>query len=133
MTHTAHGQSPVRAAQASVRGRSKPSTQEAAKAYMIIPKGTVIPVKIASTRLGDRGQTVIMARTKTFVLPDKAVMIPAGSPVEGTAQRRGGKWEIQWHSISVLSATGREADIQAMNEVPGKVSLDGSSLLIKAK
>lgn len=124
----------AQAAQASMRqGKSPTSASETARASVLIPKGTVIPVKVESTRPGARGQTVILARSRSFVLPDKTVMIPAGSQIEGMAHQRAGKWEIHWHSVSVLSAGGSQADIQAMNEIPGKTSLYGRSLLIKAK
>lgn len=148
--HSAHRQYIAQAAQASLRpGRSKTSAQAAyasgrpgpsqtstpgtARASVVIPRGTLIPVEIESTRLRGRGQTVILARTRSFVFPDQAVLIPAGSQVEGTAQRHAGKWEIHWHSVSVVSAEGREADIQARNEIPVQASLDGRSLLIKTK
>lgn len=107
------------------------SISDTAKTSMVIPKGTVIPVKIESTQLGGLGQTVIRARTRSYVFPDKAVLIPAGSRVEGMAKRRGGKWEIHWNSVSVVSVDGQEADIQAMNRIPGKANLYGRSLLIR--
>src|SRR5690349_6320854 len=134
LQNSAHHRSIAQAAQASVQpGKSKTSASETTRDSVLIPKGTVIPVKVESTRPGDRGQTVILARARSFVLPDKTVLIPAGSQIEGMAHRRAGQWEIHWHSVSVVSAEGREADIQAMNEVPGKASLYGRSLLIKAK
>lgn len=108
------------------------SVSQTSRPSMVIPRGTVIPVKIESTQLGGLGQTVIRARTRSYVFPDKAVLIPAGSRVEGMAQRRGGKWEIHWNSVSVVSVDGQEADIQAMNSIPGKANLYGRSLLIRA-
>lgn len=121
------------AAQAARHVKSKAAVSDAARAAVVIPKGTLIPVKIESTRLIGLGQTVILARTRSYVLPDKTVLIPAGSQVEGMAQRRAGRWEIHWHSVSVVSAGGGEAEIQAMNEIPAKASLYGRSLLVKAK
>ena len=102
------------------------------KASMMIPKGTLIPVKIESTQSRGLGQTRIVARTKSYVFRDKTVLIPAGSQIEGMAHQHAGKWEIHWHSVSVVSAEGREADIQAMNEIPGRATLHGRSLLVRA-
>lgn len=134
LQNSAYHPSIAQSAHASVRpGKSKTSVSETARASVLIPKGTLIPVKIESTQSRGLGQTRIVARTKSYVFRDETVMIPAGSKVEGTARRYGNKWEIHWHSVSVVSAEGREADIQAMNEIPGKASLYGRSLLIKAK
>ncbi|TAM82169.1 MAG: hypothetical protein EPN47_09480 [Acidobacteria bacterium] len=129
----AQDRSIVQTTQPSWLGGLKTSVSRNARASMVIPKGTLIPVEIEATQLGGLGQTVIRARTKSYVFPDKTVMIPAGSEVEGTAQRFGRKWEIRWDSVSVLSAEGRRADLEAMNEVPGTAGLYGKSLLVKAK
>jgi hypothetical protein len=98
-----------------------------------IPKGTLIPVEIESAQPGRSGRARVLARTKSYVFADKTVMIPPGSEVQGIAQRYGDKWEIHWNSVSVLSVGGRQAEIQAMSEIPGKASLYGRSLLVKAK
>jgi hypothetical protein len=101
-------------------------------ALKIIPRGTMIPVEIESTQFGGGGRVLVMARTKSYVFTDNTVVIPPGSEVQGIAQRIGDKWEIRWSKISVLSVAGKEAAIQAMNEIRGKASLYGRSLLVEA-
>ncbi|HXH49469.1 MAG TPA: hypothetical protein VNM47_09000 [Terriglobia bacterium] len=104
---------------------------DAAKTLKAIPKGTVIPVEIESAQFRGLGQVRILARTKAYVFPEKTVMIPPGSEVRGIAKLHGDKWEIHWDSVSVLSVGGSQAEIQAKNEILGKESLNGRSLLVK--
>ena len=104
---------------------------DAVKTLRAIPKGTVIPVEIETAQFRGLGQVRILARTKEYVFPEKTVVIPPGSEVRGIAKLNGDKWEIHWDSVSVLSVGGRQAEIQAKNEIPGKESLSGRSLVVK--
>jgi hypothetical protein len=101
-------------------------------ALKMIPKGTMIPVEIESAQFGGGGRATILARTKSYVFTDNTVVIPPGSKIQGIAQRIGDKWEIRWNKVSVLSVGGQQAAIQAMNEIRGKASLYGRSLLVEA-
>jgi hypothetical protein len=122
----------TRTSQAPWLGERQRAISDTVAATKAIPKGTLVPVEIESAQFGGMGHARILARTQAYVFPDKTVVIPAGSEVRGIAGRHGDMWEIHWNSVSVLSVGGRQADIQAVSEIPGKASLNGRSLLVKA-
>ena len=99
-------------------------------APMVIPAGTLIPVVIISTQFQGAGQAVVVARTTSDVFPSKAVVIPAGSEVVGTAQREGTKWKIYWRSVSIR---GRQVHLSATNETAGGESLKGRALVVQMR
>jgi hypothetical protein len=99
-------------------------------APMVIPAGTEIPVVIRSTQFQGAGQAVIVAQTTSDLFPSKAVVIPAGSEVAGTAQREGNKWKIYWISVSVR---GREVRISATNEASAGEDLKGQSMIVRMR
>ena len=96
-------------------------------APIVIPPGTLIPVVIISTQFQGAGQTLVVARTTSDLFPSKAVVIPAGSQVVGTAQREGTKWKIYWNSVSVR---GRQAHLSAINETSAGGSLKGQAMVV---
>jgi len=100
------------------------------RAPMIIPSGTMMPVVIESTQFHGSGQISVLARTTSDLFPNKAVVIPAGSQVQGIAQRVGKKWKIYWNSVSVR---GRRAKITGTDEVPETESLEGRSMLVNVR
>jgi hypothetical protein len=130
--HAAQKQLIVRPGDASFLGEWQSTISKAAKTLKAIPKGTLIPVEIESAQFRGTDKVTILARTRSYVFADKTVMIPPGSEVRGTAQRDGGTWKIHWDSVSVLSVGGSQTDIQAKSEIPGKESLNGRTLLVKA-
>lgn len=97
-------------------------------APMVIPVGTAIPVVISSTQFQGAGQSVIIARTTSDLFPSRAVVVPAGSRVVGTAQREGTKWKIYWTSVSVR---GYRAHISASNETSVGENLRGQAMVIQ--
>jgi len=97
-------------------------------APIVIPPGTLLPVVIDSTEFRGAGQAVVVGRTTSDLFPSKAVVIPAGSQVVGTAQREGTKWKIYWNSVSVR---GRQAHLSGASEVSG--SLKGRALVVEAR
>jgi hypothetical protein len=99
-------------------------------APMVIPAGTSIPVVISSTEFRGAGQAVVVARTTSDLFPSRAVVIPAGSQVVGTAQREGTKWKIYWSSVSVR---GRQAHFSATSEIPASESLKGQAMVIQMR
>jgi hypothetical protein len=99
-------------------------------APIVIPAGTSIPVVIVSTQFQGAGQAVVVARTTSDLFPSKAVVIPAGSEVVGTAQREGTKWKIYWHSVSVR---GHQARISAGNETGAGEALKGRAMTVQAR
>jgi len=99
-------------------------------APIVIPAGTSIPVVIVSTQFQGAGQAVIEARTTSDLFPSKAVVVPAGSKVVGTAQRSGEKWKIYWNSISIR---GRQAHISAASEIAAGQDLKGQAMIVQAR
>jgi hypothetical protein len=99
-------------------------------APIVIPAGTSIPVVIVSTQFQGAGQAVIVGRTTSDLFPNKAVVIPAGSKVVGTAQRSGEKWKIYWSSISIR---GRQAHISAASEIAAGQDLKGQAMIVQAR
>lgn len=99
-------------------------------APIVIPAGTGIPVIIRSTQFQGAGQAVVVAQTTSDLFPSKAVVIPAGSEVVGTAQREGNKWKIYWTSVSIR---GRQARISATNEAPAGEDLKGQSMVVQLR
>jgi hypothetical protein len=130
--HAAQKQLIVRPTEAAWLGEWQREIPDAAKTLKAIPKGTLIPVEIESAQFRGADRVSILARTKSYVFADKTVMIPSGSEVRGIAQRDGDTWKIHWDSVSVLSVGGSRTGIQAKSEIPGKESLNGRVLLVKA-
>jgi hypothetical protein len=97
---------------------------------IIIPRGTLMPVVIKSAQFHGAGQVSVTARTTSDLFPSKAVVIPAGSEVQGIAQRIGKNWKIYWNSVSVR---GRRAKIAGTNQVPEGESLEGSTLEVNVR
>lgn len=100
------------------------------RAPIIIPSGTSLPVVIESAQFHGAGQVSVVGRTTSDQFPNKAVVIPAGSQVQGIAQRVGENWKIYWSSVSVQ---GREAKIAGTNEVPEAGNLPGTSVLVNVR
>ena len=99
-------------------------------APITIPAGTSIPVVIVSTEFQGAGQAVVVARTTSDLFPSKAVVIPAGSQVVGTAQRQGDKWKIYWNSVSVQ---GSRAHLSATNEISSGEGLKGLPMVLQTR
>lgn len=100
------------------------------RAPIVIPSGTSMPVVIESTQFHGAGQVSVTARTTSDLFPNKAVVIPAGSEVQGIAQRVGKNWKIYWNSVSVR---GRRANITGTNQVSEGETLKGSSLEVNVR
>jgi hypothetical protein len=100
------------------------------RAPIVIPGGTAMPVLIESTQFHGSGQVSVQARTTSDLFPNKAVVIPAGSQVQGIAQRVGEKWKIYWNSVSIR---GRQTKITGTDEVPGAESLEGRSVVVNVR
>lgn len=115
-------------AQSPTLGEFKTTISDALAAPIIIPAGTAMPVVIESTQFRGTGQAVVIAHTTSDLFPSKAVVIPAGSQVVGTAQRQGMRWKIYWNSVSVR---GQQVIISGASEVAG--SLKGHAMVVEAK
>jgi hypothetical protein len=66
-----------------------------------IPHGLNLPVSIASTESRGVGRLHVYGKTTAELFPNKNLVIPVGSEVEGEAVLAGGNWTIHWDEISI--------------------------------
>ena len=99
-------------------------------APITIPSGTVIPVVIDRTAFRGVGRFGLEGHTTMDLFPGPGVVIPAGSPVEGLAQRVGRHWEIFWSNVSIR---GQSVRIQATSEQPTDVDLLGRAMTARVR
>jgi hypothetical protein len=102
----------------------------ALSAPVVIPRGTAIPLAIQSAESRGVGRVHIVGRTTGDIFPSASVVIPAGSPVEGTAQRVAGTWKIHWTELSIR---GTSVPLSASSEEPAGGSLRGRMLVINVR
>ncbi len=111
-------------------GRFREQLSAAMTVRLLIPSGTSIPLTVQSTEFEGVGRMRVVGRTTADLFPTPKTVIPAGSAIEGSAQRsQGGVWRIYWSEVSVrgtsipISATSEESD----------GSLRGRSLLVRVR
>lgn len=81
-----------------------------------IPHGLKMMVAIASTESRGTGRMHVYGRTTTELFPNKNLIIPTGTEVEGEAVLSSGIWTIHWDEVNVrgvraqLSATSQESE-----------------------
>ena len=102
----------------------------ALQAHMFIPPGTSIPVAILGTESRGVGRVRVSGRTTADIYPNSRAVVPAGSPVEGTARLTMGRWRIHWAEVSVR---GVRVPISANSEEPAGAALRGRLLLLKVR
>jgi hypothetical protein len=94
-----------------------------------IPHGLTMSVTVASAESRGAGRMHVYGRTSTDLFPNRNLVIPAGTAVEGEAVLAGGNWTIHWDEVSVR---GVHAPISATSqEVQG--SLRGKSMLVNVR
>lgn len=102
----------------------------ALQAPTVIPRGTTIPLTVLSTETRGVGRVRVLGRTAMELYPSASVVIPAGSPVEGTAELVAGKWRIRWTEISIR---GTRVPFSANSEEPAGGTLRGRMLVVKVR
>jgi len=96
-------------------------------APLIIPKGTSIPLVVETTEFEGVGRMHVIGRTTADLFPNSRTAIPAGSYVEGSAQKWQGVWKIYWNQVSVRGAS---TAISATSEELGE-GLRGRSVMVR--
>jgi hypothetical protein len=87
-----------------------------ASAPIQIPHGLSMPVSIASTESRGAGRMHVYGKTTAQLFPNKNVVIPVGTQVEGDAVLSAGVWTIHWDELNVrgvhaeISATSQESE-----------------------
>ena len=95
-----------------------------------VPRGTSFSVAIRSLESRGVGRMQVRGQTVSDVSPSAGAVIPAGSTIEGTAQRVGGKWLIRWTDLSVRDT---HIEISGSSEEMTEGSLRGRTLVVKVK
>jgi hypothetical protein len=103
---------------------------EAMAAPIVIPGKTSIPVSIRSSGRQGTGAVHVSARTTAAIYPTRAVIVPAGSLVKGSARLVSKKWKIHW---SQLSIQGKRVEISASSEEPAGETLQGRLLVVNVR
>jgi hypothetical protein len=94
-----------------------------------IPHGLSLPVSIAYTESRGSGRAHVYGKTTAQLFPNKTVVIPAGTEVEGEAVLRGASWTIHWDEVNIR---GVHAEIFATsNEFVG--SLRGRNVILNVR
>jgi hypothetical protein len=98
-------------------------------APLAVPKGTSIPIVIETTEFEGVGRMRVVGRTTAALFPNSKTAIPAGSAVEGSAQKWQGVWKVYWTQLSVQ---GVSVPISASSEEAGE-GLRGRSMMVRVK
>lgn len=111
-------------------GAFRQQVVEAQARPIVIPRGTAIPVAIETTESEGVGRLRVRGRTTRDLFPSPAVVIPAGSDMEGTARVMSGLWSIHWTELSIR---GARVEINATSEAPRTGTLRGSTLVMEVR
>jgi len=94
-----------------------------------IPHGFNLPVAIAYTESRGTGRMHVYGKTTAQLFPNKDVVIPMGTEVEGEAVLRDGSWTIYWDEVSIRGVHARISAIS--NEAEG--SLRGRNVILNVR
>ena len=123
-------------AKASVQGPTVPLNEfrqqivSSLQTPIVIPRGTSIPVSIQFTESLGAGRLHVVGRTTSDIFPSPSVVVPAGSAIEGTAQRVGEAWKIYWNEVSIR---GARALLSARSQERAGGSLQGRVLVVNVR
>jgi hypothetical protein len=99
-------------------------------APLVIPSGTSIPVAIRSSDGRGGGKVHVSARTTATVYPNRSVVVPVGSSLEGSARLVSRTWKIHWSRVSIQ---GKRLEISASSEEPVDGPLRGRVILVNVR
>jgi hypothetical protein len=100
-----------------------------ASAPLQIPHGLAMSVAVVSTESRGTGRLHVYGKTTSDLYPNKALIIPAGTEVEGNAVLSSAMWTIHWDELNVR---GVHAQISATNQ-ESEGSLRGRSFVLNVK
>jgi len=101
----------------------------ALEAPIVIPKGTSLSVRIETTESPVAGRISVLGRTAFDAYPSRTVVVPAGSEVDGIAERVAGRWQIHWTGISIRDT---RVPIAATSQEPAE-QLGGRVIVIRVR
>ncbi len=94
-----------------------------------VPHGLAFSVAIVSTEPSGAGRMRVFGKTTTALFPNKSLVIPAGTEVEGEAVLLSAMWTIHWDELNVR---GVHAAISATSEET-EGSLPGRSVVLQVR
>lgn len=94
-----------------------------------VPHGLTLSVAIVSAGSRGVGRMHVYGKTTSDLFPNRSLVIPAGTEVEGEASLSSGMWTIHWDELNVR---GVHAQISATNQ-EAEGSLRGRSLVLKVR
>lgn len=97
---------------------------------LAIPAGARIPLVVRSMSFNGVGRILVEAQTVGDLYPNRNVVIPAGSVVDGWGAEALGRWIIHWTAISIGN---RQARIAATSEASAGISLQGERFIAVAR
>jgi hypothetical protein len=100
------------------------------QAPIVIPSGASLPVSVVSTESLGVGRLHVIGRTTSDIFPSPSVVVPAGSPIEGAAQRVGDIWAIHWNEVTIRTM---RVPIAATSQESAGGSLRGKPVLAKVR
>jgi hypothetical protein len=95
---------------------------------LVIPKGTVIVITVQQTEMSGVGRLQLEGRTARDLFPNRTTVVPAGSRVDGAAQKEAGVWKVRWSEVVVR---GTAVPISATTEESG--NLRGKTLVVRVQ
>ena len=94
-----------------------------------VPHGLALPVAIMSAESRGAGREHVYGKTTGDLFPNKSLVIPAGTEVEGEAILASATWTIHWDELNVR---GIHAQISAVNQ-EAEGSLRGRSMVLMVR
>ena len=97
---------------------------------LTIPRGTAIPLAIKSAQFAGVRRMDVKGRTTSDLFPNSGLVIPAGSPISGMAERIGDSWKISWTEVSI---GGKPVLLSARSTEPAARPLQGRVLVVNVR
>jgi hypothetical protein len=94
-----------------------------------VPHGLALSVAIVSTESRGAGRMHVYGKTMSALFPNRGLVIPAGTEVEGEAVLISALWTIHWDELNVR---GVHAPISATNQ-ESEGSLRGRSFVLQVR
>ena len=93
---------------------------------IVIPAGTRIPLFVRSASFNGVGRVLVEAQTAVDLYPNRNVVIPVGSVVDGWGTEVSGRWMIHWTDVSIGN---RQVRITATSQAAVGGSLQGERFI----
>jgi hypothetical protein len=97
---------------------------------LTIPRGTAIPLAVKSAQFAGVRRMDVKGRTTSDLFPNSGLVIPAGSPISGMAERIGDSWKISWTEVSI---GGKPVLLSARSTEPAAGPLQGRVLVVNVR